>query len=181
MLDIQSGTSWGAQVCHCSQFRQWWACCPCSRLASGGRCSCTSPGRCGPSGLKQDYQASPGLCCCCRTGNAACSLRPAGAGSLPQWSAMGRQKDVVFHDESVWFGGVNTAICRVDLIGLTCTMISLLLALLRSWSSSPKHRVTVGSGAGNWPSWYSCRAGTYNVKKQTNSCLDELCWISILL
>lgn len=33
--------------------------------------------------------------------------------------------------------------------GLTCTMISLFLALLRSWSSSPKHRVTVGSGAGS--------------------------------
>lgn len=36
-----------------------------------------------------------------------------------------------------------------DLTGLTCTIISLLLALLRSCSSSPKHKVTAGSGAGN--------------------------------
>lgn len=87
MSQIQSGfvlMSW-CQVCHCSQFRQWWACCPYNRLASVGRCNCTSPGRCGPSGQKP--QASPGLGCCRRAGGASCSRSPAGAGSAQHWSA----------------------------------------------------------------------------------------------
>ena len=91
MLYIQSGTltrSW--QVCCCSQFRQWWACCPCSRLTSGGRCSCTSPGRCEPSGRWPHYPASPGSGCCSRAGSDACSLPRAAAGSSPQWSVIGR-------------------------------------------------------------------------------------------
>ena len=48
----------------------------------------------------------------------------------------------------------------IDVSGLTWTRMSLFLALLRSCSSSPKQSVTVGSGAGIWPSWCSWRAET---------------------
>lgn len=74
----------------CSQFRQWWACCPCSRRTSGGRCSCTGPGRCEPSGHWPQNQTCPGVSCCSRAAVDARSLPPAGAGSWPLWSANGR-------------------------------------------------------------------------------------------
>lgn len=74
----------------CSQFRQWWARCPCSRRTSGGRCSCTGPGRCEPSGHWPRNQTCPGVSCCSRAAVDARSLPPAGAGSWPLWSANGR-------------------------------------------------------------------------------------------
>lgn len=66
--------------------RQWWACCPGSRLTSGGRCSCTGPGRCAPPAQRQHYQTCPGSGCCSRPASAARSPTPAGAGSSAHWS-----------------------------------------------------------------------------------------------
>lgn len=90
------------QVRHCPQVRQWWARCLCSRPTSGGRCSCTSPGRCEPSGQWPRYQASPGFGWCSKAGSAACSLCPAGSGSLPHWSAVDR-----WHGKSDFFFKLN--------------------------------------------------------------------------
>lgn len=75
-------------VTWCLGLRQWWACCPGSRLTSGGRCSCTGPGRCEPPAQQRHYQTHPGLRCCSRAASVACSPSPAGAGSSAHWSVV---------------------------------------------------------------------------------------------
>lgn len=72
----------------CLRLRQWWTCCPGSRLTSGGCCSCTGPGRCVPPAQRQHCQTRPGLGCCSRAASAERSPTPAGAGSSAHWSVI---------------------------------------------------------------------------------------------
>lgn len=165
MFYIQFRASWRALVrYYCSHLRQWLACCPC-KLAFEEHCSCTDPGRCEPSGQWPHHQTSLGLGCCNKAGHDACSLSQARAGSSLKWSAMRRKKKLCF----LFFLRIKPSTLSETCYHFTCftwTMISLFLALLWSCNSSPKHRVTVGSGAGIWPSWYSCRAGAYKTNEQ---------------